>query len=358
MSEAYLRAQAGQRAAADPLASVFVTANAGSGKTKVLIDPRRAPVARGRITIGVFVHHLHEGRRRGDAKAPVRRLGAWCVKDDKALAKELGELMGETASLAPAQLARARALFARALGNAGGLRIQTIHAFCERLLRRFPLEAGAPPGFTIAEEPLIAALTTQALAKTAQTQGPALAHFARSLHEEALMSLMDEITRRRGELNAYLHKAGGLGAARTKIRARHGAKQDRAAFVRDFLAQTPWEAMARAVGVLAASGKNDQARAECIRIALADRTIESYFEIFCWTTARRAPTSSPKPCATPIRALARTFADETARAAAAALQLKGIDRAEDATALLTLADALLSTYTKAKKKSARSISTI
>ena len=33
-----------------------------------------------------------------------------------------------------------------AIETPGGLKVQTIHAFCERLLQRFPLEAGVPPG--------------------------------------------------------------------------------------------------------------------------------------------------------------------------------------------------------------------
>jgi ATP-dependent helicase/nuclease subunit A len=48
----------------------------------------------------------------------------------------------------PERLSRARQLFARAIETPGGLRIQTIHSFCASLLRRFPLEAGVPPGFT------------------------------------------------------------------------------------------------------------------------------------------------------------------------------------------------------------------
>ena len=47
---------------------------------------------------------------------------------------------------------RARQLFAIAIETPGGLKVQTIHAFCERLLQRFPLEAGVPPGFAILDE--------------------------------------------------------------------------------------------------------------------------------------------------------------------------------------------------------------
>ncbi len=61
---------------------------------------------------------------------------------------------------------RARRLFARAIETPGGLKVQTIHAFCERLLQRFPLEAGVPPGFAILDEEERAALLKEAVDAT------------------------------------------------------------------------------------------------------------------------------------------------------------------------------------------------
>jgi len=61
----------------------------------------------------------------------------------------------------PAQLRLARRLFARALETPGGLKIQTIHAFCERLLRRFPLEAGVAPHFEVLDERTVSELMVQ-----------------------------------------------------------------------------------------------------------------------------------------------------------------------------------------------------
>ena len=47
---------------------------------------------------------------------------------------------------------RARALFAEVLELPGGMRISTIHAFCQSLLHAFPLEAGLPPQFSVLED--------------------------------------------------------------------------------------------------------------------------------------------------------------------------------------------------------------
>ena len=69
-------------------------------------------------------------------------LGKWAMLDDEALTAELGKI-----DEVPNDLGRARTLFASALETPGGLKIQTIHAFCGEVLQRFPVEAGVPPRF-------------------------------------------------------------------------------------------------------------------------------------------------------------------------------------------------------------------
>ena len=75
-------------------------------------------------------------------------MGACC--DEPTLAAELTELCDAPPDAAA--LRRARTLFAHALETPGGLKIQTIHAFCESVLHRFPLEAGVPFDFEVLEE--------------------------------------------------------------------------------------------------------------------------------------------------------------------------------------------------------------
>ena len=82
-----------------------------------------------------------------------QRLGDWAVASDEKLRRSLQQLEGRDAnSYTDDDLREARRLFARALETPGGLRIETIHAFCARILRRFPLEAGVSPGFSAIEE--------------------------------------------------------------------------------------------------------------------------------------------------------------------------------------------------------------
>ncbi|MEJ0023230.1 MAG: UvrD-helicase domain-containing protein [Alphaproteobacteria bacterium] len=190
MTSAYAKAVRDQAMAADPAASVFVTANAGSGKTKVLIDRvARLLLAGGAPSSFLCITYTKAAAAEMQRRL-FERLGGWCVMEDEKLSGELRALLGERAEL---DLPKARALFARALETPGGLRIQTIHAFAERLLRRFPLEAHVAPGFEILDEPRAKALIGNALARVTGKHPDALAHFGQRLYSEHFTQLLDAV---------------------------------------------------------------------------------------------------------------------------------------------------------------------
>ena len=138
-----------QNAAADPRASAFLTANAGSGKTSTLVN-RVARLLLGGARPEYILCVTYTKAAAAEMQGRLfERLGHWAVADDEALARDLRDI-----DEAVRDLPRARALFARALETPGGLKIQTIHAFCEKLLRRFPLEADLSPAFQVLDDRL------------------------------------------------------------------------------------------------------------------------------------------------------------------------------------------------------------
>ncbi|WGF89818.1 double-strand break repair helicase AddA [Marinivivus vitaminiproducens] len=139
-----------QRLAADPGSSVWVTASAGTGKTRVLADRVLRLLLQGVRPDRILCLTFTKAAAAEMTTRITRDLGRWATVGDAELAERVRRLTGIAAS--PADLVRARRLFAQALEVPGGLKIQTLHAFAQALLARFPLEAGVPPSFTLIED--------------------------------------------------------------------------------------------------------------------------------------------------------------------------------------------------------------
>ena len=209
------QARAHQTAAADPGRSVFVTANAGSGKTTTLVD-RVARLLLQKAPPGEILCVTYTKAAAAEMQARLfEKLGRWAVMDDAELSRDLVRLDGRDPSgLKAEDLREARRLFARALETPGGLKIQTIHAFCEKLLRRFPIEAGVSPAFKVLENEAAIALSHAAredLARAALADpdgrlGAAYSHFAVELDWKAFHALLAMIEAERGKLVGYVER--------------------------------------------------------------------------------------------------------------------------------------------------------
>ncbi|MFO1210224.1 MAG: double-strand break repair helicase AddA [Amaricoccus sp.] len=165
--------------ASAPGASSWVSANAGSGKTRVLTDRVARLLLAGTEPQRILCLTYTKAAAAEMQNRLFRTLGDWAMLDDESLLAALATL-GEPA-IEPARLARARTLFARALETPGGLKIQTIHAFCEALLRRFPLEAGVAPRFAVLEERQARALREEVLDTVAAEHPGEFAEVARRM---------------------------------------------------------------------------------------------------------------------------------------------------------------------------------
>ena len=266
MSDALDMARAHQATAADPGLSVFVTANAGSGKTTTLVN-RVARLLLKRVKPGEILCVTYTKAAAAEMQARLfDKLGRWAVADDRRLAQELAGLDGrDPASLSGSELSEARRLFARALETPGGLKIQTIHAFCEKLLRRFPLEAGVPPGFEVLEDQAALNLSHAAredLARLAleDPEGPvgeAYAHFAVELDFRAFHALLDTVEARREALLDYLERIEAGAAPAPRMLA--GADARSAAEVEaDFMRWLDRDEWLETAAALAGGSSSDQ----------------------------------------------------------------------------------------------------
>jgi ATP-dependent helicase/nuclease subunit A len=353
-NRAIAEANANQLTAADPQNSVFVTANAGSGKTKVLVDRIARLLLEGSKPSAFLCITYTKAAAAEMQRRLFERLGGWCVAPDDRLRAELDKLGAPFADLA-----RARALFAQALETPGGLKIQTIHAFCERLLARFPLEAGVAPGFDIADEAKSEELLRQARAEAAlAADAPigAFRRFAARMHHEALEELLDRLALRRAEFHRFAELNQGPIFAEAAIRARHGVRWDADGFCKSWVARQSWDGLRDAIGPLSASSKNNQGAAERLRKALdavnANKPPREIVEA-CLEVAFKDDGGRYKSIVTAafakdhgwIASALEAFADECVRARN---ELNAIERADDAAAALALALKLDSAYAQAK----------
>ena len=183
--------------AAQPHRSTWLSANAGSGKTRVLTD-RVARLLLDHVDPQHILCLTYTKAAASEMQNRLfRRLGNWAMLPDGELSDQLREL-GIDASLGSDDLRHARRLFARAIETPGGLKIQTIHSFCSALLRRFPLEAGVTPQFTEMEERTAALLRSEIVEEIAAgPKADTLYTMARHYTGESFADLTAEIARHR-----------------------------------------------------------------------------------------------------------------------------------------------------------------
>src|SRR5262252_5735684 len=215
-------ADTAQRRGAAPGVSAWVSASAGTGKTKVLTDRLLGLMLEGSDPARVLCLTFTRAAAAEMANRLNERLVEWMTLPDDAFFKELHELTGRDPS--DTTMAQARQLLARVLDTPGGVKIATIHAFCQSLLRRFPLEADVSPEFAVldergaAEALLEAAESVIVAARDARDGGElaeALAVVAGHVAEERFGMLMAALVGERGKLRRAV--AGGHAALRDRL---------------------------------------------------------------------------------------------------------------------------------------------
>jgi ATP-dependent helicase/nuclease subunit A len=210
-----------QNRASTPDSSVWVTASAGTGKTKVLTDrvlrlllpgeDGRPGTKASKILCLTFTK-AGAGEM---SQRLARTLARWAVMDEADLRTELKKLQNRDPS--KEELAKARRLFAEVADTPGGLNIMTIHSFCQSVLGRFPLEAGIPPHFKALEETDAALLLEQArdaILKKAEEESStklasALNRVSFAVNEEQFFALIKNIAKEREQMQRTFGELGG-----------------------------------------------------------------------------------------------------------------------------------------------------
>ena len=136
--------------ASDPRTSAWVSANAGSGKTHVLTQRVLRLLLNGTPPAQILCLAYTKAAAANMADRVFSKLALWTSLSDNALAKAIVDCGADAPG--PHDLIFARQLFARTIESPGGLKIQTLHAFAERLLRLFPFEANVPAHFKVLDE--------------------------------------------------------------------------------------------------------------------------------------------------------------------------------------------------------------
>lgn len=203
-----------QRLASDPANSVWVGANAGTGKTHVLTQRVLRLLLAGTAPERILCLTYTKTAAAEMSKRVFDTLARWVVLSDEDLIQVLRELIGSLPD--EAERSAARTLFARAIETPGGLKFQTIHSFAEQLLQRFPLEAGLTPGFRVLDEEKSNALLTDAIDATLMSAASgrdgtlkrALEKVVTYAADERFDDLIRTVVKHPQELLQHLHGSG------------------------------------------------------------------------------------------------------------------------------------------------------
>ena len=217
-----------QALASDPARSAWVAANAGSGKTHVLTQRVIRLLLSGCRPSAILCLTYTKAAASEMSNRVFERLAEWVTLDDEALDERIAAIEGEKPDLLKRQ--EARRLFARALETPGGLKIQTIHAFCEALLHQFPLEANVAGHFSVLDDRASATLLADArralLTATATEDDRELTEaFATVLDladDTGLEKLLSAIVANRTAIQAFLEDANLKGGIDPALRAALG----------------------------------------------------------------------------------------------------------------------------------------
>jgi ATP-dependent helicase/nuclease subunit A len=356
-------ATARQIAAADPERSVFVTANAGSGKTHVLVQRVINLLLRGEDPAKILCITFTKAAAANMATRVFETLAEWTALDDAALEKKIRLATGKTPSAT--QRSIARRLFANALETPGGLKVQTIHAFCTRLLHQFPFEADVAARFDVLDDAatsqLLNELTLEVLlegaTKPESPLGKALADAITSAADVTFKEVIAEAIGKRDLITRWTGRTGGVRQAIDELTSTFGlqAGDNIAAVEAEYLAgslilQNEWPAL---IDIFSRGSRNDQERAHSLSAAISStgrERIENYLDVFCTTDRRGRSNILTKRLADANLQWTARLSAEKERVCSLLAREFAIRARDRSAALITVAAAVIERYRAEKER--------
>src|SRR5947209_11729484 len=283
-----------QRTASDPALSAWVAANAGSGKTHVLAQRVIRLLLRGTAPEKILCLTYTKAAAANMANRVFETLAKWTPLGDAALDSEIMTIEGRRPD--GAGRTRARRLFAQALDTPGGLKVQTIHAFCTRLLHQFPFEADVAARFEVLEERtrselierLRMGVLLEAAARPESALGHALATAITMAADQTFAEIVTEAIGQHDAIDAWIGKAGSVVTAVAELSRvlgvdPHDSSEAVAAdfFSDSLIAASEYPAVIAALEQGLKGDKEHAARFDSLRLLEGTERIRAYQSIFC-----------------------------------------------------------------------------
>ena len=352
-----------QKTASNPAASAWVGANAGSGKTHVLVDRVTRLMLAGVDPMSILCLTYTKAAAKEMANRLHERLGEWVGLSNAALSKRLVQMGSD--DLSHQMLSRARRLFTAALETPGGLKIQTIHAFCERILQLFPVEAGLAPGFQVLESNQSKQLLREARDRVLrEAQGDESSVFASALeivtrhtHSDSFDALLERVLSKRQGLKDAIAQHGSIEGIGQELKFQLGIDpQQKVETLKYEFLKFDGTTIERAIPILSASLVTNQETANHLAALLkASDGVQAellYRRIYFTSEGEKPKKVTSVITAKLLKAhpwIEDWLSLEYSRSLNLIGQIDNFTRIEATCALLTLADAMISKFESEKK---------
>src|SRR4051812_19303770 len=355
--------RARQARASDPTASAFVSANAGSGKTHVLVQRVIRLLLAGVPPEKILCITFTKAAAANMAERVFTTLGHWVTLGDTALDAAIRAVGIPHPT---AKLRRdARKLFACALETPGGLKVQTIHALCTRLLQQFPFEANVPARFAVIDErdqtDMMERANLKVLLEAARDSdsvtGRALLTAMASAADVTFKEVVREACLSRDHFMAWTDEAGSAELAAAQMAAALGVDaSDRIEDVETeivdgpFLPRSRWDDIAFALEDGSKSDNDQACRLREAKVFSGGAQVDAYLSVFL--TDEKLPRKAvlTKKFCDHNPSVARLFENEAQRVSGLVENRRGVTMRAPPAALLHIATAAAANYRREKQE--------